>query len=344
LQNPTLVLYLLGLARVKFARAAMSPSGPLADREIMRLVAELYYERDLRQPEVAAVTGFSVSKVSRLLSAAREQGIVHISVEPPPEERPAVAEELEQRFGLLVRITPGQQRDAASASRLAGLGAADHAVPWIPETGTIGIASGYTVAALVSALPRLHLPDLLIVPIVGGWDTENPFLDGNEAARRMAERLGAQSRTLHAPAIVDTPEMKDALLREPTVAATASTWGDLDVVLLGIGGQPRSYPGYRTVVDRLGEASRRELQELAVTGDLAGHFFRDDGSFVDAWSSRTLAISVEELRAAKRVIAVAAGAAKAAPILGALRTGIVDMLVTDRSTAEAVLRLAGRPR
>ena len=322
----------------------MSPSGPLADREIMRLVAELYYERDLRQPEVAAVTGFSVSKVSRLLSAAREQGIVHISVEPPTEERPAVAEELERRFGLLVRITPGQQRDPAQAGRVAGLGAADHVVPWLPETGTIGIASGYTMAALVSALPRLHLPDLVIVPVVGGWDTQNPFLDGNEAARRMAERLGAQSRTLHAPAILDTPEMKDALLREPTVAATTSTWGHLDVALLGIGGQPESYPGYRTVVDRLGEASRHELRDLAVIGDLAGHFFREDGTFVDAWSSRTLAISVEELRAAERVIAVAAGAPKAVPILGALRTGIVDMLITDRPTAEAVLRLAGRPR
>jgi DNA-binding transcriptional regulator LsrR (DeoR family) len=322
----------------------MSPSGPLADREIMRLVAELYYERDLRQPEVAAVTGFSVSKVSRLLSAAREQGIVHISVEPRTEERPPVAEELERRFGVMVRITPGQQRDPALAARVAGLGAADHAVPWIPETGTIGIASGYTVAALVSALPRLRLPDLVIVPVVGGWDTQNPFLDGNEAARRMAERLGAQSRTLHAPAILDTPEMKDALLREPTVAATTSTWGHLDVALLGIGGKPESYPGYRTVVDRLGEASRHELRDLAAIGDLAGHFFREDGTFVDAWSSRTLAISVEELRAAGRVIGVAAGAPKAVPILGALRTGIVDMLITDRPTAEAVLRLAGRPR
>ena len=78
-------------------------------------------------------------------------------------------------------------------------------------------------------------------------------------------------------------------------------------------------------------------------GDLAGHFFRQDGTFVDAWSSRTLAISVEDLRAAKRVIAVAAGAPKAAPILGALRTGLVDVLITDRPTAEAVLRLAGRP-
>lgn len=321
----------------------MSPAGPLADREIMRLVAELYYERDLSQPEVAAITGFSVSKVSRLLSAAREQGIVHISVEPPTEERPAVAEELEKRFGLLVRITPGQQRDPALAARVAGLGAADHVMPWIPETGIIGVASGYTVAALVAALPQLRRPDLVIVPVVGGWDSENPFLDGNEAARRMAERLGAQSRTLHAPAVLDTPEMKEALLREPTVAATTSTWGHLDLALLGIGGRPESYPGYRTVVDRMGEASRHELRDQGVIGDLAGHFFRADGTFVDAWSSRTLAISIEDLQTVGRVIGVAAGAPKAAPILGALRTGLVDVLVTDRPTAEAVLRLAGRP-
>jgi DNA-binding transcriptional regulator LsrR (DeoR family) len=184
----------------------------------------------------------------------------------------------------------------------------------------------------------------VIVPVVGGWDTQNTFLDGNEAARRLAERLGAQPRTLLAPAILDTPEMKDALLREPTVAATTSTWDHLDVALLGIGGRPESYPGYRTVVDRLGEVSRHQLHELGVIGDLAGHFFREDGSFVDAWSSRTLAISVEGMRAAERVIGVAAGTSKAAPVLGALRTGLLDMLITDRPTAEAVLKLAARPR
>ena len=43
------------------------------DPDMMRLVAELYYLRDHSQPEIADVTGFSVSKVSRLLAQAREQ-------------------------------------------------------------------------------------------------------------------------------------------------------------------------------------------------------------------------------------------------------------------------------
>lgn len=320
----------------------MSRSGTLADREVMRLVAELYYLRDLRQPEVAAVTGFSVSKVSRLLSAARELGIVHISVEPAPEERPALADELAKRFGVEVEITPGRERDDAAAARLAGLAAADRLLPRLPELGEIGVAAGYTVSALAAALPRLSRPGLTIVPIVGGWDTQNPFLDGNQVARRIADRLGAAARTLHAPAVVDSARMRDALLRDPTVSATTSRWPHLALAVIGIGGSPEGHPGYRTVVDRLGEDSRENLRHAGAVGDLAGHFFRADGTFLESWSERTLAIPVEVLRSMPCVFAVAAGRGKAAPIVGALRTGLLDVLVTDQPTAEAVLKLDER--
>jgi len=320
----------------------MSKSGPLSDREIMRLVAELYYERDLRQPEVAAMTGFSVSKVSRLLSAAREQGIVHITVEPAPEERPELAVALGERFGLTVEITPGRQRDAAAAARLCGLGAVDRLLPRLPERGVLGVAAGYTMDALASGMPRLERPGLSIVPIVGGWDAENPFLDSNQLAGRLAERVGGQSRALLAPAVVETAEMREALLRDSTVASTASMWRHVDLALVGIGGSPTAHPGYRTVIDRLGEAARADLRAAGVIGDLAGHFFRADGSFLEAWSQRMLAMSIAELRATPTVMAIAAGAAKAAPIMGALRSGVIKVLVTDSATAAAVLALADR--
>jgi DNA-binding transcriptional regulator LsrR (DeoR family) len=309
----------------------------------MRLVAELYYERDLRQPEVAAVTGFSVSKVSRLLSAAREQGIVHISVEPAGGDRLPVADDLARRFGVQVEIMPGRERDDAGASRLSGLAAADCLVPRLPESGAIGIAAGYTVSALASALPKLERPRLTIVPLVGGWDAQNPFLDGNQVARRIAERLGASARTLHAPAVVDTPAMRAALLRDSTISATTSQWSRLALAIVGVGGTPGSHPGYRTVVDRLGDDSREDLRRSGAVGDLAGHFFRGDGTFLEAWSERMLAIPVADLRSMAGVVAIAAGRGKARPILGALRTGVIDLLITDRQTAEAVLKLDLQP-
>jgi DNA-binding transcriptional regulator LsrR (DeoR family) len=321
----------------------MGRSGPLADREIMRLVAELYYERDLRQPEVAAVTGFSVSKVSRLLSAAREQGIVNISVEPAGEERPAIATELADRFGVEIEITPGREHDDAAAARLSGLAAADRLVPRLPEVGAVGIAAGYTVSALAAALPRLERPGLTIVPLVGGWDTQHAFLDGNQVARRIADRLGAEARTLHAPAVVDTPAVRATLLRDATISATTSQWTKLALAVVGIGGTPEGHPGYRTVVDRLGEDSREDLRRLGAVGDLSGHFFRADGTFIEEWSERMLAVPVDALRRLEGVFAIAAGSGKARPILGALRSGVLNVLVTDRHTAEAVMSLDRQP-
>ena len=53
----------------------------------LRLVARLYYLDGLGQSEVARFAKVSQAKVSRLLTVARERGIVRISVadyEPPP--------------------------------------------------------------------------------------------------------------------------------------------------------------------------------------------------------------------------------------------------------------------
>lgn len=318
----------------------MSRAEPAADRDIMRLVAELYYERELRQPEIADLTGFSISKVSRLLSAAREQGVVRITVEAPEGGRTAAAEALATRFGVTVELTPGGGGDEASVSRLAGLAAADHLVPLLPHEGVVGIAAGYTVAALVSALPALVRPGLTIVPVVGGWDIQNQLFDGNELARRMAERFDARARSLHAPAVLDSPATKEALLRDSAIGSIAAQWDSIDLVVLGIGGAPYAHPGYRIAIDRLDDAARRELAALDVVGDIACHFLGRSGAFLDSWSARTLAIPIAALRRVPTVFAVAAGPSKAPAILAALRSGLVKVLVTDAATASAVARLA----
>ncbi|MCI0582027.1 MAG: hypothetical protein L0227_03870 [Chloroflexi bacterium] len=327
------------MARAVERAARTSPS---ADREVMRLVAELYYARDLRQPEIAEMTGFSVSKVSRILAQAREVGIVRISIDPQTDEQPAVARELAARFGVEVWLTPGRESEPSAAARLCGVAAAEHVAGWLPERGSLGIAGGYTLDALASALPGRDLADLTVVPVVGGWDPRNRFLDVNELTRRIADRLGAQVHFLHAPGMLDDEETKEALLRDSSVAATTRHWAALDAALVGISGGPTIMPGYGTVMDRLDDVGRRRLLGLGVVGDIAGHLIRGDGTIVeDEWSRRTIAISIEELRRIPRVMAIAAGSNKHLSLLGTLRARLVSHLVTDRPTAEGILRLAG---
>jgi DNA-binding transcriptional regulator LsrR (DeoR family) len=165
----------------------------------------------------------------------------------------------------------------------------------------------------------------------------------HEVARRIADRLGAQVRFLHAPGVVDTPEMKKALLSDSSIAAATKHWRHLEGALLGVGGGPTSHPGYGTVMDRLDDGSRRGLASMEIVGDIGGHFFRLDGEFSEeGWSDRTVAIPVPDLRRTPRAIAIAAGPNKVSAILGALRTRVAHVLITDTPTAEGVMRLADR--
>lgn len=321
------------------------------DIEMMRLVAELYYLRGHSQPDIAELTGFSVSKVSRLLALARDRGIVRITVEPPAGADSPLGLELGRALNVTVHLTPGRATRPTIAARLCGIAAAPYVASLLPSSGAVGVAGGYTFAALTQALPEMERPGLTVVPLIGGWDVRNPHLDTNELVRRMADRLGATARLLHAPGLLDSEQTKAALLRDSGVTSTTRYWERLALAVLGISGGPQARPGYGTVMDRLDEAGRARLTRKGVVGDVAGYLVRLDGTFVeDEWSRRSMAIPIELLRRTPTVVTIAAGSNKVEAIIGCARTGLVDVIITDVPTAEAALALlrqgakAPRPR
>ena len=52
---------------------------------------------------------------------------------------------------------------------------------------------------------------------------------------------------------------------------------------------------------------------------------------------RVIGMSLEELQHVGRVLALAGGQAKTEAIRGALRIGVIDVLITDRFTAERLV-------
>jgi DNA-binding transcriptional regulator LsrR (DeoR family) len=226
------------------------------------------------------------------------------------------------------------------AARLCGVAAAPRLAAELPADGAIGLTGGYTVEALVGALPETRRPRTVVVPLVGGWDSSNPHLNSNEIARRLAERLGATVRMLHAPGLLDSEATTAALLSDSAVTATTRYWGELRLALVGMSGAPRFSPGYGTVMDRLDEAGRDRLAARGAVGDVAGHLVRLDGSFVaDEWEKRTISIPIETLRAVPRVVGIAAGSNKIETIVAGARTGLLHLLITDEPTAAAALAL-----
>ena len=63
-------------------------------------VAELYYEENKSQDEIGGLLGITRWKVGRLLTQARERGIVRIEIVHPRARRLGAERQLRERFGL----------------------------------------------------------------------------------------------------------------------------------------------------------------------------------------------------------------------------------------------------
>lgn len=309
------------------------------DDEMARLVAELYWVRGHSQSSIAELTGYSISKVSRVLAHARAAGIVRISVQPTADQLAELAGRLAKALSIEdAHLTPGHTDDPGRATRLCAVASAPRMAEMIPEAGVLGLAGGYTISALVDALPQRSSPRLTIVPLVGSLDPATPYLDINELARRAAERLACRYLRLPAPGRVDSVSLKRALLDDSGIKRTTEYWDRLTVALLGISVGPLADPGYTTVMERLEDPERHRLVQRGVAGDMMGHLFMLDGTIVpDRSSDLSVAAPIEALRNAALVVAIAAGPQKVDGIIGACRTGLIHVLITDEPTANEIL-------
>ncbi len=72
-----------------------------------------------------------------------------------------------------------------------------------------------------------------------------------------------------------------------------------------------------------------------MAGEISLRFFDAEGRLVKTpLDDRVIGLSLEELGKADRVMALAGGQSKTAAIAGALKLGVIDVLVTDKFTAE----------
>ena len=143
---------------------------------------------------------------------------------------------------------------------------------------------------------------------------------------------------LSSPMIADSVEAAEVIRNQSEIKRTLMAARGAHVALLGIGALD---PATSSFVKN-GFMTADEMRGLAANGavgDIAGQIFDGDGALYPcAFNQRVIGVRFDDLRHIPTTIAVAAGRAKTRAILGALRTGVVDVLCTDEQTANAVLQ------
>jgi DNA-binding transcriptional regulator LsrR (DeoR family) len=175
-----------------------------------------------------------------------------------------------------------------------------------------------------------------VVQTLGGIGRPDAEEYAADLVRRMAAALRAATVLLPAPGIVASPAVREALESDPHVREALDQLGHIDMLLVGIG----SLASNPVLNDErsITPGALDELRRGGAVGDIALRFFDADGHAVaSSLDDRLLGISLEQLRATPRVVAIAGGIEKVEAIRAALRTGVIDDLVIDLETAERLL-------
>jgi DNA-binding transcriptional regulator LsrR (DeoR family) len=310
------------------------------DIQLMVQVAKMYYVGGLTQEQIAKEFGISRSSISMILYEAKEMGIVQISVKDPKSNVVELADELIDIFGLKGAIVIQTAiHDLRLLTKVVASQGADYAQDILRSHNTVGIAWGMTCYEFMLSFNNWNkLHDIKVVPLIGGTSRISSEYQLNEMVRMFAERVQGTPSFIYAPAIAESIDDKELYMQSMSMKGIIEKWNVMDVAIVSAGAPPELYQKKVNIDAK--QMSLFEADETKAVGDICARRFNLKGRFIkNDYSMHIMGIDEDNLRRIDNVICIAAGQQKILSIIGALRTGVIDFLVTDENTASGVLSL-----
>jgi DNA-binding transcriptional regulator LsrR (DeoR family) len=313
-------------------------------RALLAKVASLYYEKNLTQAEIAQRLNISRPQVSRLLAEGREEGVIEIIIHHPAPKCTPLEQELLDRFTLKqakILSIAGHLGYAQLVERL-GVLAARHLEESLRDGMVIGISWNTGVYQVVNALRAARQKNVTVVQLTGTVGSINPIIDGPDLTRWLAQTLGGRYKYLSAPLLVDSAATREALLQNASIRETMALLDIMDMALLGVGSLSPALSSL-LLAGYITETELREIIRQGGVGDICSHHYDLRGNILPLeLHQRLIGVSLETLKKTPYVIGVGGGIDKASAVLGALRLGVIDCLVTDEMAAREVIKMSSQ--
>jgi DNA-binding transcriptional regulator LsrR (DeoR family) len=304
------------------------------DGQIATRAAWMYFIEDRTQAEIAEHLGLTRMRVNRLLSLARESGLVQFQITRKLRACVELENALRDRFGLGDAHVVPSPLDPASTRAVVAMQAGALLSDRLRPEMTVAVGWGRTLRASLRAMDARAIPDLEIVSLIGGL-MRGSVMNAYETALRLADMFDARCTYVAGPAFADSEETRDLLLRQGMIEDALARARRADVAYISVGAlHPASS------MATLGLVTPEDIATLAragAVGDLLGYWIDANGALVDhPINRRVLALPIEDLRAIPSVILATGGPGAEAAVRAALLTCVVDCLVTDERTAAAI--------
>ena len=290
----------------------------------------------MSQVDIGAKMEMSRWKIGRIIKDARERGLVTITLNHPQIDLTETEIKIAKKFGIkqtiVVRIN-----DFSGESSLDQIGAAgaQYLASIIHRYRILGVTWGLTMSHVAKKLPKIETAQLELAQIGGGIGTiegtDNPVL-----TTMFGQKMSANAHVIQAPIIVRNKSIRDTLFKENIIRETLKIAKKADIVMFGVG-----LVAAESLLWQSGFLGPKEaiiLKKAGAVGSICGRFFNDHGN--QCWqdlADRTIGISLNELKKIRHKVLITTGKKKLQGILGALKGGLVDVLIVDTETAQSLM-------
>jgi DNA-binding transcriptional regulator LsrR (DeoR family) len=310
--------------------------------ELAADVARLYYLEHMNVKAIASLFKTSPSSVSRLLQEAKDLKIVQVVIRYPFLTVPSLGEKLKQHLALKeAYVLPDFRGKYPELMERVGQLAARVLEEHLEEGMTIGVSLGLAVACTARAFTMTRNIHCTVVRLHGANDNE--IVESRNLAQVFSAQLGNQFKIIPSPLFLQSRSSCELILREPSVRDVIRIAEESDIALVGLGSLD---PSVSTLLRNHLQTEEElfQLQQAGAVGEVCGKYYDARGMVMDTeFNDHTVSIDIRKLRQMKFVIGVAASAAKVEPILGAVRGGLINILVTDADSARLLLKASPGP-
>lgn len=305
------------------------------DQNLMIKVSELYYVSKMTQQEIANRLKISRVKVSRILTNAKKRGVIEININYPIENCIKMERKFEKLFNLKkVLIISNKYKLRETMYNEVTRIAAKHLLEIIQNGDVLGVSWLKTLNQMLNYM-KYSGKEVDIVQMLGNLGPND--VNADEIVRKLSASFNCKYYFLPSPAVVDSEEIKNTIMSDSSIIQVFRKMKTITIAIVGIGSFSKE--SAFTTSGYLKQSDMDFLRESDCIGDMCGRFFNQNGIVIDTcFNRRVVGIDLKQLKKIPHVMGIVSGSHKAKAILSALRSGVLDALITDEDTALEVYK------
>lgn len=295
-------------------------------------IAQLYYNEGTTQDQISKKINISRTQVNRYLKEARDRKIVKIEVVTINEEFNEMERFIEKIYEIKECIIVESNQNTSEIYRNISIKFTELIERIINDTEFIAVGWGKTLYNTFIRCDFKGTYKTQIIPLIGGLGITESDMSTNAIAKIFADKLGGKNLLIHSLALYDTKEVRDMVLNESNLKMIINYYKKIDIAVVGIGDLSQN----GTFIKAIGLDNEKinMLRAMGIIGEICGLFIDKNGVFIpNEINGRMISIQFDELKSIKNLIGVSFGNSKIEIIKAALKSKVIDILITDKETA-----------